>query len=182
MQCGRGGAAVQRPPRDTEYVHSHRREHRPFGLTSLEAGGWRCPRVCRWRLASGRRKMVKLGRCWPVPRGACGAGGAPASGNGATTPPPEAGVRKHPAPQSALRLGMLPPEQKVAGSVRKHPAPTWKRLSIPELPRLRAVPGSAAPESRAACCSSRPTTTCQGRQLLTPRKSDHYRLHTVNPL
>ena len=58
---------------------------------------------CRWRLASGRRKVVKWGPCWPDPRGACGAGGAPAPGSGATTPFPEAGVRKHPAPEGALR-------------------------------------------------------------------------------
>ena len=62
---------------------------------------------CRWRLASGRRKVVKWGPCWPDPRGACGAGGAPAPGSGATTPFPEAGVRKHPAPEGALRLKTL---------------------------------------------------------------------------
>ena len=55
-------------------------------------------------MASGRRKVVKLGACWPVPRGACGAGGAPAPGSGPTTPLPGAGVRKHPAPEGALRL------------------------------------------------------------------------------
>ena len=54
-------------------------------------------------MASGRRKVVKWRRCWPAPQGACGAGGAPAPGSGATTPFPEAGVRKHPAPQGALR-------------------------------------------------------------------------------
>ena len=89
------------------YVRSHKQERRPFGLTSLETGGWRYLRERRWRLASGRQKVVKLGRCWPVPRGACGAGGAPAPGSGATTPFPEAGVGKHPAPEGALRRDLL---------------------------------------------------------------------------
>ena len=88
-------------------VRSHRPERRPFGLTSLETGGWRCPMGRRWRLASGRRKVVKWRRCWPAPQGACEAGGAPAPGSGATTPLPEAGVRKHPAPEGALRLSGL---------------------------------------------------------------------------
>ena len=48
--------------------------------------------------------MVKWRRCWLASRGACGAGGAPAPGSGATTPFPEAGVRKRPAPEGALRL------------------------------------------------------------------------------
>ena len=109
-------------------VRSHRPERRPFGLTSLETGGWRCPMGRRWRLASGRQKVVKWGHCRLASRGACGAGGAPAPGSGATTPLPGAGgqkapstrrcimtllgillillrlVRKHPAPQGALRL------------------------------------------------------------------------------
>ena len=87
-------------------ARSHRRERRPFGLTSSEAGGWRCPRGRRWRLASGHRKVVKLGLCWPVPQGACGAGGTPAPGNGARTLPQRQGVRKHPAPEGALRLSL----------------------------------------------------------------------------
>ena len=57
----------------------------------------------RWRLASGRRKVVKSGRCRLASQGTCGAGGAPAPASGATTPLPEAGVRKHPAPEGALR-------------------------------------------------------------------------------
>ena len=103
-------------------ARSHRRERRPFGLTSLEVGGWRRPRGRRWRLASGRRKVVKLGQCWPIPRGACGAGGAPAPGSGATTPLREAGVRKHPAPESALRhvVAAVP---LTAVWVRRHLAP-----------------------------------------------------------
>ena len=76
----------------------------------------------RWRLASGRRKVVKWGPCRPVPRGACGAGGAPAPGNGATTPFPEAGVRKHPAPEGALRRSKNLCVKSLF-KVRKHPAP-----------------------------------------------------------
>ena len=73
-------------------------------------------------MASGRRKVVKWGRCRPVPRGACGAGGAPAPGSGATTPFPEAGVRKHPAPKGALRH-VVGVHLVFLSLVRKHPAP-----------------------------------------------------------
>ena len=72
-------------------------------------------------MASGHRKVVKEGRYWPVPRGACGADGAPAPGNGATTPLPETGVRKHPAPEGALRLSAWSTGS--CSVVRKHPAP-----------------------------------------------------------
>ena len=67
--------------------------------------------------------MVKLGHCWPVPQGACGAGGAPAPGSGATTPLPEAGVRKHPAPEGALRQDRPRYRGPRSSGVRKHPAP-----------------------------------------------------------
>ena len=91
--------------------------------------------------------MVKWGRCRLASQDACGAGGAPAPGSGATTPLPEAGVRKHPAPEGALRqfqVFFLPnssPSQKAPSTrrciktqltraetpiqllVRKHPAP-----------------------------------------------------------
>ena len=102
-RSSRGTQSPDGPTEEAGRVDSHSRERRPFGLTSLEVGGWSSPTGCRWRLASGRRKVVKSGHCRPVPRGACGAGGAPASGSGATTPLPEAGVRKHPARQGALR-------------------------------------------------------------------------------
>ena len=101
---------------------SHRQERRLFSLTSLKVGDRRSPRGRRWRLASGRRKVVKLGLCWPVPRGACGAGGAPAPGSGATTPFPEAGVRKHLAPEGALRQTQSPGFPRPY-TVRKHLAP-----------------------------------------------------------
>ena len=74
-------------------------------------------------MASGRQKVVKWGQCWPAPRGACGAGGAPASGSDATTPLPEAGVRKHSAPEGALRRVLDPLNKLLSRLVRKHPAP-----------------------------------------------------------
>ena len=109
---------------ETQCVDSHEWERRSFGLTSLEVGGWRCPMGRRWRLASGRQKVVKWGRCRLASRGACGAGGAPAPGSGATTPLPGAGVRKHPAPEGALRHETEPPESHHQSSQK---APSTRR-------------------------------------------------------
>ena len=101
----------------------------------------------RWRLASGRRKVVKLGRCRPVPRGARGAGGAPAPGNGATTPLREAGVRKHLAPEGALRLFMSTITDRVTLSQK---APSTRRciktISVIAFPSLSGVRKHPAPE------------------------------------
>ena len=101
---------------------------------------------CRWRLASGRRKVVKWGPCWPDPRGACGAGGAPAPGSGATTPFPEAGVRKHPAPEGALRHGLGLRNSPVV-HVRKHPAPEGALRLKTLTERLNPWAGQKAPST-----------------------------------
>jgi len=58
-RSSRGTQSPDGPTEEAGRVDSHSRERRSFGLASLEVGGWRCPRGCRWRLASGRRKVVK---------------------------------------------------------------------------------------------------------------------------
>ena len=88
-------------------------------------GSWwlKVLRCRRWRLASGRRKVVKLGRCRPVPRGACGAGGAPAPGNGAMTPLREAGGQKAPSTRRCIKTSGGQSRRSPRPDVRKHPAP-----------------------------------------------------------
>ena len=74
-------------------------------------------------MARFRHYVLLWARCWPVRRGAPGAGGAPGPRSGVIPPLPRAGVREHHAPVGALRpmetpvgLGGLP-------GVREHHAP-----------------------------------------------------------
>ena len=76
----------------------------------------------RWRVASYQRKVVEMRCSSHLPEGPRRAGGDPAPGNVATTRLPEAGVREHPAPLGALRLGGQG-DVEVPGGVREHPAP-----------------------------------------------------------
>ena len=66
--------------------------------------------------------MLLWTRCWPVRRGAPGAGGAPGPRSGVIPPLPRAGVREHHAPVGALRQFANPNAREYI-KVREHHAP-----------------------------------------------------------
>ena len=77
-------------------------QRRPFRMTWLKVGARRALGAVggAWRDSA---TVLLWARCWPVRRGAPGAGGAPGPRSGVIPPLPRAGVREHHAPVGALR-------------------------------------------------------------------------------
>ena len=121
----------------------------------------------RWRLARFRHYVLLWARCWPVRRGAPGAGGAPGPRSGVIPPLPRAGVREHHAPVGALR----PPGwrlSKMRFHVREHHAPVGALRPLAGAPETDGAPRQGAP--RTCRCIETDTVHSRGNAYTVVRE------------